>query len=158
MTNALPETPIWGARHVAIRVRDLDEAKRWYCDVLGMKLADEFPGRGFFVRFGDFYHHDLAVFKADPQAAMPDKGAVGLAHIALLVDSLHGVKQWYHYLKAQGVNLTGSSDHGVTRSIYFTDPDGNPFEIYCDNPDFNWRKDGLLKIEPLDVGQGPPAG
>ncbi len=54
------------------------------------------------------------------------------------------MRQWYHYLQTKGVEVRGS-DHGVTRSIYFTDPDGNPFEIYCDNPDFDWRKDGLTK-------------
>ncbi len=25
-------------------------------------------------------------------------------------------------------------DHGVTKSIYFRDPDGNQLEVYCDNP------------------------
>jgi catechol 2,3-dioxygenase len=100
------------------------------------------------VRFGPYYHHDLAIFQSDTQAAAPDANAIGLAHIALLVDSLEGVRQWYHHLKSKGVDVR-SSDHGVTRSIYFNDPDGNPFEIYCDNPDFDWRRDGLTKIEPL---------
>jgi catechol 2,3-dioxygenase len=146
-----PAVPIWGVRHVAIKVRDLEAAKAWYGDVLGMTVQDEFPGRGIFVRFGPYYHHDLAIFKADAEAPQPAANGVGLAHIALLVDSLEGVKQWYHHLKSQGVNVR-SSDHGVTRSIYFTDPDGNPFEIYCDNPDFNWREEGLTKIEKLDLG------
>ena len=145
-----PSTPIWGVRHAAIKVRDLEAAKRWYGDVLGMTLEDEFPGRGIFVRFGPFYHHDLAIFQADKDAEMPDKNAVGLAHIALLIDSLEGVRQWYQHLKSKGIEVR-SSDHGVTRSIYFNDPDGNPFEIYCDNPDFDWRKDGLTKIDPLEL-------
>ena len=49
--------------HVAIRVRDLEAAKRFYGDILGMKLGMEIPGQGLFFRFND-YHHDLAVFKA----------------------------------------------------------------------------------------------
>jgi catechol 2,3-dioxygenase len=147
--EARPEIPIWGVRHVAIRVKDLEEARKWYGDVLGMTVEDEFPGRALFVRFGPYYHHDLAIFQADAEAKA-DTNAVGLAHIALLVDSLEGVKQWYQHLKAHGVEVRGS-DHGVTRSIYFTDPDGNPFEIYCDNPSFDWRKDGLTMIEPLEL-------
>jgi catechol 2,3-dioxygenase len=143
-----PAIPIWGVRHVAIRVKDIAAARRWYEDVLGMTVEDEFPGRAIFVRFGPYYHHDLAIFQADENAGPPDQNAVGLAHIALLIDSLEGVKQWYQHLKEKGVDVRGS-DHGVTRSIYFTDPDGNPFEIYCDNPDFDWRKDGLTMIEPL---------
>jgi catechol 2,3-dioxygenase len=143
-----PSIPIWGVRHAAIKVRDLEVAKAWYGDVLGMTVEDEFPGRGIFVRFGPYYHHDLAIFQADKDAPAPDKNAVGLAHIALLVDSLQGVKQWYEHLQSRGVEVR-ASDHGVTRSIYFSDPDGNAFEIYCENPDFNWRKDGLTKIDPL---------
>lgn len=145
-----PAVPIWGVRHVAIRVRDIEAARAWYGDVLGMTVEDEFPGRALFVRFGPYYHHDLAIFQADPGKELPAKDQVGLAHIALLVDSLEGVRQWYHHLKANDVAVN-SSDHGVTRSIYFTDPDGNPFEIYCDNPDFDWRKDGLTKIDPLSL-------
>lgn len=146
-----PEIPIWGVRHVAIKVRDIEAARAWYQDVLGMTVQDEFPGRALFVRFGPYYHHDLAIFQADKDLELPERNAVGLSHIALLIDSLEGVKQWYHFLQSKGVNVTGSSDHGVTRSIYFTDPDGNPFEIYCDNPDWDWRKDGLTKIDPLQL-------
>jgi catechol 2,3-dioxygenase len=148
MTTSQPSVPIWGVRHVAIRVSDIAAARIWYQDVLGMTVEDEFPGRAIFVRFGPYYHHDLAIFQSDNQAAAPDANAVGLAHIALLVDSLEGVRQWYHHLKSRGVDVR-SSDHGVTRSIYFNDLDGNPFEIYCDNPDFDWRREGLTKIEPL---------
>jgi catechol 2,3-dioxygenase len=146
-----PSIPIWGVRHIAFRVRDIEAARRWYSDVLGMEVEDEFPGQALFVRFGPYYHHDLAIFQADKDADLPAQNAVGLAHIALLVDSLEGVRQWYRHLQAHGVEVRGS-DHGVTRSIYFTDPDGNPFEIYCDNPDFDWRKDGLTKRDPLDLG------
>ena len=135
---------------LALNVSDIEAARRWYSDVLGMEVEDEFPGQALFVRFGPYYHHDLAIFQADKDADLPAENAVGLAHIALLVDSLEGVRQWYHHLQSKGVQVR-SSDHGVTRSIYFTDPDGNPFEIYCDNPDFNWRKDGLTKRDPLDL-------
>ena len=147
--EAKPAVPIWGVRHVAVRVKDLNVSRNWYEDVLCMTVEDEFPGRAFFVRFGPYYHHDLAIFQADPDTRV-DKNAVGLAHIALLVDSLEGVRQWYHHLKTKGIDVR-SSDHGVTRSIYFNDPDGNPYEIYCDNPDFDWRKDGLTKIEALEL-------
>jgi catechol 2,3-dioxygenase len=150
--HSQPSVPIWGVRHAAIRVSDLEAARTWYCDVLGMTVEDEFAGRGFFVRFGPYYHHDLAVFKADASAPAPHPNGLGLAHIALLVDSLQGVRQWYAHLRANGVDVR-ASDHGVTRSIYFNDPDGNPFEIYCDNPDFDWRRDGLKMIEPLDLGE-----
>jgi len=56
--------------HVTIRVRDLDVAKRFYGDILGMKLGMEISGQGLFFRFNN-YHHDLAVFKARDGAEPP---------------------------------------------------------------------------------------
>ena len=106
-----PSIPIWGVRHIAFRVRDIEAARRWYEDVLGMEVEDEFPGQAIFVRFGPYYHHGLAIFQADKDADLPAQSAVGLAHIALLVDSLEGVRQWYHHLQANGVEVRGS-DHG----------------------------------------------
>ena len=71
--------------HVAIRVRDLDAAKRFYGDILGMKLGMEIPGQGLFFRFND-YHHDLAVFKARDGAEPASKNHAGVAHIAMVAD------------------------------------------------------------------------
>ena len=34
-------------------------------------------------------------------------------------------------------------DHGVTRSLYFRDPDGNQLEVYVDVSDA-WKKDPAL--------------
>jgi catechol-2,3-dioxygenase len=38
----------------------------------------------------------------------------------------------YHELKAKGVQIVGTADHGVTHSIYIIDPDGNELELYAD--------------------------
>ena len=43
--------PIERVGHVAIKMRDLDAAKRFYGDILGMKIIAEVKGVGVFFGF-----------------------------------------------------------------------------------------------------------
>jgi catechol 2,3-dioxygenase len=135
--------------HVAIRVRDLDAAKRFYGDILGMRLGMEIPGQGLFFRFNN-YHHDLAVFKARDGAEPASKNHAGVAHIALVADDFETVLRMYRRLREHGVPVSRTIDHGATKSVYFTDPDGIELEIYCEVPDFDWRHNGMVRV-PLDI-------
>jgi catechol 2,3-dioxygenase len=47
--------------------------------------------------------------------------------------------------------LRGAVDHGVTRSLYTADPDGNEIELYCDAPRSEWegRIDEVMTVKPL---------
>jgi len=135
--------------HVAIRVRDLEAARRFYGDVLGMKLGGEIPGQGLFYRFNN-YHHDIAVFKADDGAEPASKKHAGIAHIALVADNFETVRDMYRRLRERNVPIVRTIDHGATKSVYFTDPDGIELEIYCEVPEFDWRKSGMVR-ERFDI-------
>jgi catechol 2,3-dioxygenase len=142
--------PIERVGHVVIKMRDLEAAKRFYRDILGMKITDEREGFGVFFRFHD-YHHDIAVFKVDADAASPQKNQVGLAHIALVADSLATVKAMYQRLKAHNVPIVRTVDHGITKSVYFQDPEGNELEIYCEAPGVDWHEqETIIVANPLD--------
>src|SRR5918992_1230551 len=104
--------PIQRVGHVVIKMRDLDAAKRFYRDILGMQITDEREGFGVFFRFQD-YHHDIAVFKVGEDAESPQKNQVGLAHIALVADSFETVKAMYQRLKAHDVPIVRTVDHGI---------------------------------------------
>lgn len=141
--------PIQRVGHVVLKMRDLERAKHFYHDILGMKITDEREGAGIFFRFDD-YHHDLAVFKVNDDAAAPEQNQVGLAHIALVVESLQEVKNFYHRLKEHGVPIVGTSNHGYTKSVYCSDPEGNQLEIYCEGED--WHDFETMFIgEPLEL-------
>lgn len=141
--------------HVAIRVRDLEAAKRFYGGILGMKLGMEIPGQGLFFRFND-YHHDLAVFKAREGAEAASKNHAGVAHIALVADDFDTVLAMYHRLRENGVPVSRTIDHGATKSVYFCDPDGIELEIYCEVPEFDWRHNGMVRV-PMDIENGSAA-
>jgi catechol 2,3-dioxygenase len=132
-------------------MRDLDAAKRFYGDILGMEIGSDRPGFGVFFRFGD-YHHDIAVFQAPPDARLPDGTEVGLVHIALVADSIKTVQEMHRRLTEHGVAIDHMTDHGYTRSIYFHDPEGNQIEIYCEVPEYDYREHGMGKVNtPLDL-------
>jgi catechol 2,3-dioxygenase len=144
------EMPIQRVGHVVIKMRDLEAAKRFYRDILGMRITDEREGFGVFFRFHD-YHHDIAVFKVNEDAESPRKNQVGLAHIALVADSFDTVKAMYQRLKAHNVPIVRTVDHGITQSVYFTDPEGNELEIYCEVPEKPWQNQKtIIMAEPID--------
>jgi len=48
-------------------------------------------------------------------------------------------------LLSHGVRITRSFDHAVTKSLYFSDLDGNPLEVYVESDPSVWRDDpGLV--------------
>ena len=49
----------------------------------------------------------------------------------------------------KGVNVVGTADHGVTHSLYITDPDGNEIELYIDVQPERWREDPLAVLSPI---------
>jgi catechol 2,3-dioxygenase len=149
--------PIKKVGHVVLKCQDLEKAREFYVDVLGMTLAKFDPNRGMFLRFND-YHHDIAIFKTGPDADPPKQNQVGLVHVALVVDDLDTVKAWYAKLKAKGVPIVGTADHAVTNSMYFKDPEGNTLEIYCEVPFsiYDWHTQGMGFIaHPLDLETEP---
>jgi catechol 2,3-dioxygenase len=141
--------------HVALRVRDLEVTRRFYRDVLGMQVADEFPGQGIFFRFGS-YHHDIVAFKAVDGAAPASDKHAGAAHIAFVADDFETVRSFYHRLRALDIPVR-STDHGFTKSIYFTDPDGIQLEIYAEVPEFDFIAEGLKVREPMEIDDSSAA-
>jgi len=79
--------------------------------------------------------HDVALFQA-PAGALPvTPGQLGLNHFAVQVENLADLKEAYEEFQAKGVRLDHNTDHGMTSSMYFFDPDGNRIEYFCNNQD-----------------------
>ena len=142
--------------HVVIKMRDMEKAKAFYQGVLGMKIGNE-SERGIFFRFND-YQHDIAVFKTAADADLPKADQVGLVHIALVTDSVQTVRAMYERCKEMGVEIVGTNDHAITKSLYIKDPEGNTIEIYAEVPEYNWREKGMGFItRPFEIEKVPQA-
>jgi len=125
-----------GIGHVLLRVSDEEASKRFYRDVLGFLVAEQDPEHGgVFMTLGDGFHTlDITQHPAAQDAARPERGGLGLVHIAFKVASYAALREAYAHLQGQGVEIQRAVDHVCQRSLYFTDPDGNGLEIYYEMP------------------------
>jgi catechol 2,3-dioxygenase len=126
--------------HIVLRVRDLERSKRFYTEVLGLEQTGQIEQRMAFFSTG-VDSHDLAVIALGDDAPPPDPARVGLYHFAYQVASADELKQWHRHLQAHGVEIVGTTDHGVSQGIYFLDPDGNELEVTYERPRDEWPQD-----------------
>jgi catechol-2,3-dioxygenase len=125
--------------HAVLYVRDARRAAAFYSEAFGFEvLADYGEGAAVFMRAADTEnHHDLGLFSLGPQAPLPQAGRVGLYHLAWQVDTITDLAEMRERLLRLGA-LVGESDHGVTKSLYAKDPDGNEFEVMWMVPREQW--------------------
>jgi len=114
--------------HVALYVSDPDASGRWYAEVLGMEEVAREP-RWVFMSFGQ-KHHDVALIKAQTPAEI---GTIGLQHYGLEIDGdLTELRRLYGMLLRRKVPIVKITDHKAGIGVYFTDPDGNRLEFFCE--------------------------
>ena len=145
--------PITRLNHAVLFVRDIDVAAEFYRDAFGFEELDRPTGmRAAFMRSpvgGN--HHDLGLFEVGPNASKPPRGSVGLYHLAWQIDTIEQLAEMATTLTARGA-LTGASDHGVSKSLYGRDPDGNEFEVMWQVPKEAWGEFAeRATIMPLDL-------
>ncbi|MCB1615841.1 MAG: VOC family protein [Pseudomonadales bacterium] len=136
--------------HAVLRFADVERAKRFYRDVLGMKEVVSAQGMCLLRAGSDEQHHDLGLFPAHHHQR-PASGAPGLYHLAWKVDTIEELAEAKTLLEKAGA-LRGASSHGATKSLYGVDPEGNEFEIVFTIPreDWgHWEHGGT--VEPLDI-------
>ena len=130
---------ITGLNHAVLFVRDAEAAAEFYARAFGFEELNRPRGmRAIFMRSPDSgNHHDLGLFEVGPEAARPPRGSTGLYHLAWEIDTIEGLAEMATSLRGLGA-LTGSSDHGVSKSLYGRDPDGNEFEVMWRVPPEAW--------------------
>src|SRR5919108_264597 len=116
--------------HVVLGVRDPQRSIKFYTEALGMELVNVLEEMQMaFLSFGE-RHHDIALFKAPEGAEM---GQLGLNHIAFQIEGGETeLRQLYGRLVQHGAKVDYTTDHGMTHSVYFFDPDGNRLEIFSE--------------------------
>ena len=142
-----------GLYHAVLYVHDLKRSVAFYRDLLGFEpIGEAFGGRAAAFRGADHRtHHELLLIEVGPDAAaIPSGRRVGLYHLGIKVgDSMDELRKAKQALDDAGVAIEGMSDHTATWSLYLRDPDGNELEIYCDNPDVDWRNDPEAVMAPI---------
>ena len=127
--------------HLVLKVKDLERSKKFFTEVLGLPVVGEAPnGMLFFSPDVEANHHLLAIRQAEPGARMPEADDVGMEHVAYELGSFADLQEAYRIFKANNVKFRHVVFHGITKSIYFYDPDGNMLEVYCNVPPDEYRK------------------
>ena len=95
--------------------------------------------------------HELLLIEVGPNATpIPPSPRVGMYHFGLKIGTTdEELREAYRTLADAGANIVGSADHGVTHSLYITDPDGNEIELYIDVQPELWRTDPTAVLAPV---------
>ena len=138
--------------HVHLRVSDLERATAFYRDELGFDLTVTRSSYAFLSAGG--YHHHIALNTwHSKEGTPPPEGHTGLEHFAILYPDRHELARAVERLLEHGYPIGAAQDHGVSISVYLSDPDGNGIELYYDRPSNEWfdsRGNPILKAEPFD--------
>jgi lactoylglutathione lyase len=119
--------------HTMLRVGNLTDSIRFYCDVLGMKLLrqQDFPEGKFtlaFVGYGDESDHTAIELTHNWETAAYNLGD-GYGHIAIGVDDIFATCD---RIVAKGGKITrnpGAMKHGTTVIAFVEDPTGYKVEL-----------------------------
>jgi catechol 2,3-dioxygenase-like lactoylglutathione lyase family enzyme len=123
---------IAGFSHVAIRVTDLERARRFYVDVLGLPVALELEGV-VLVKVGNA----LMGIRGDaPETERDDRfdpHRVGLDHVSFAVETVEQLERLKRDLDAAQVRNDGIHDEPAlnAKGLVFYDPDGIAMELYA---------------------------
>ncbi len=117
--------------HVHLKVRNLERAERFYTFVLGASATERVAGCFSFLSMGES-HHEIALQELGEFAKQPARDAVGLYHSAFEVSDLDELLSAVKRLDELGAAYS-IVDHGISRAVYSSDPDGNGVEIYLDS-------------------------
>ena len=93
------------------------------------RSTTEFPGAAFLRGSGSDNHHDLGLFsvgrRGAPGPSPAGSGSTTWPGRSPTIDDLAELAERF----AEAGALVGASDHGVSKSLYAKDLDGNEFEI-----------------------------
>ena len=119
---------VHGHHHLAIQVKDLAGAVRFYGDVLGLKVVRRWPyedgrpgERSVWLSVGD--REEFVALEACDAERLPTpfRDPHGGLHLLALRIAARERRPWERYLTERGVEIV----HRTRWTLYFRDPEGN---------------------------------
>src|SRR6266571_271582 len=160
---AKAETPVTprGINHIVLNVKDIEVSHRFWTEIMGFRCVAELkstpdrvrPKMRFYSGLdqkGDVTHHDLALCQVKPaEGANGDsretwsltRREVGLNHVAIAWPDRESWLKQLAFLKEKGVVFHRRVNHGMTHSVYISDPDGHGIEVLYELPREVWEGD-----------------
>lgn len=114
--------------HVHLHVSHLDEARRFYVDVLGFDVMQRYGPSALFVSAGGYHHHIGLNTWAGVGAPPPPPGAIGLRHFTVQLPTAAAVAEVAARVRAAGIPFETVDDGLLVR-----DPAGNALRLGIQN-------------------------
>jgi len=149
-----------GINHLVLNVRNMEESHRFWTEIMGFRQVAELrpkPGRPpLTMRFysgvderGEVNHHDVALAEipggegagANPGPWSLSPRQVGLNHVAITYPDRESWLRQLAFLRSKGVPFHLRINHGMTHSVYISDPDGHGIEVLYELPPEVWKDD-----------------
>ena len=137
--------------HIVFYVKDLEVSLRFYEKILGWDriISDTLPFNVGALSSGRT-HHELLLIEVGDAPKSPIGRRLGFYHAAFKIgNSIEELKSAYKDLMKYGMDIVGTSDHTVSKSIYLLDPDGNEIELYIDDSKYDWKSNPALVLSPI---------
>jgi catechol 2,3-dioxygenase-like lactoylglutathione lyase family enzyme len=134
-----------GLNHLALITNDMDLTTRFWHGVIGTPLVATIGNQAFRHYFFDvgndatvafFEYQGSSVKQFAKPSGVPDERAIQFDHVSLNVPDEEALLALRQRLLDHDCGVTEVVDHGLLKSIYFTDPNGIALEASCwvENP------------------------
>jgi catechol 2,3-dioxygenase len=148
-------TPV-GINHLVLNVRDIEESHAFWTETMGFKQVGELhprpdrpnpPKMRFYSgdHSGKMNHHDLALMEM-PNLPPPSEwsmsdNTLAINHVAITFPDREAWLQQIAFLQSKGVEFHRRINHGMTHSVYISDPNGYGIEVLYELPREVWEGD-----------------
>ena len=144
-----------------------DESHRFWTEIIGLKQVGSLhpredgmamPKMRFYSgeRNGKLTHHDVAL--VDNRDLPPPSGEWRLSgkpqainHVAIAMPDRESWQNEFAELQERGVKFHRRVNHGVTHSVYISDPNGYGVELLCELPREMWEADTDADINYFEM-------
>jgi catechol 2,3-dioxygenase len=155
MTPQKATAPV-GINHLVLNVRNLDESHAFWTEIMGFTQVGELhprpdrpnpPKMRFYSgdHSGKLNHHDLALVEMPtlppPPAWDMFNSPLAINHIAIALPDREAWLKQLAFLQSRGVTFHRRVNHGMTHSVYITDPNGYGIEVLYELPRDVWEGD-----------------
>ena len=148
-------TPV-GINHLVLNVRNLEESHAFWTEIMGFQQVGELhprpdrpnpPKMRFYSgdHSGELNHHDLALVEMPnlppPPAWDMFNSPMAINHVAIALPNREAWLKQVAFLQSRGVTFHRRINHGMTHSVYITDPNGYGIEVLYELPREVWEDD-----------------
>ncbi len=117
--------------HVGIYVTDMSRMTDFYTKVLGFVVSDRAEdGRITFLSRNPSDHHQLVLVRGRTS----DDTKPMVQQVSFNVSTLANVQRAFRKVREAACKVIDPRCHGNAWSVYFSDPEGNRIEMFCDTP------------------------